>query len=96
MVPYRDSLMTLVLRDSLGGNCMTRMIANVSAFQDDINESITTCKFAMRVAMIKNVMYRNESVDPALIIKRLKKENAELKAEIAMLTGGEVRDHLDE
>ena len=50
----------------------------------------------MRVAMIKNVMVRNETVDPALIIKRLKKENAELKAEIALLTGSAVKDHLDE
>lgn len=29
-IPYRDSLMTMVLRDSLGGNCMTRMIATAS------------------------------------------------------------------
>jgi kinesin family protein 6/9 len=96
VVPYRESLMTMVLRDSLGGNCKTRMIANISAFPDDVEESISTCKFAMRVAMIKNVMVRNERVDPALIIKRLKKENAELKAEIALLTGTAVRDHLDE
>jgi len=88
--------MTMVLRDSLGGNCKTRMIANISAFTDDTEESISTCKFAMRVALIKNVLHKNESLDPALIIKRLKKENAELKAEIALLTGTAVRDHLDE
>jgi len=50
MVPYRESLMTMVLRDSLGGNCKTRMIANISSFNDDTEESISTCKFAMRVA----------------------------------------------
>ena len=96
VVPYRESLMTMVLRDSLGGNCKTRMIANISSFPDDVAESIATCKFAMRVAMIKNTMVRNEAIDPALIIKRLKKENAELKAEIALLTGSQAKEHLDE
>ena len=90
--------MTMVLRDSLGGNCKTRMVANISAFPDDVDESICTCKFAMRVANVKNIMVRNESLDPALIIKRLKKENRELRAEIAMLRGGntEVKTFLDE
>ena len=55
-IPYRNSLMTLVLRDSLGGNCKTRMIATVSPDDDDLAESISTCKFAYRVALIKNVV----------------------------------------
>ena len=55
-IPYINSLMTLVLRDSLGGNCKTRMIATVSPDDDDLAESISTCKFAYRVALIKNVV----------------------------------------
>jgi len=39
-------------------------------------------------------MVRNERVDPGVIISRLKKEVAELKAELAMAKGGEQRDHL--
>ena len=50
VIPYRESLMTQVLRDSLGGNCKTRMVANMAAFHPDIAESISTCRFAMRVA----------------------------------------------
>ena len=46
-VPYRNSLMTLVLRDSLGGNCKTRMIATASVLELDIEETISTCKFAV-------------------------------------------------
>ena len=95
-VPYRNSLLTLVLRDSIGGNCKTRMIANISSEAVDIDESIATCRFASRVALIKNTVTRNEAVDPALVIERLKRENAELKAELAMLKGGDVKDQLNE
>ena len=41
----------------------------------------------MRVALIKNDIMRNETVDPGIIIARLKTENAQLKAEIALLKG---------
>ena len=37
-ISYRDSLMTMVLRDSLGGNCMTRMIATVSPKEHHRNQ----------------------------------------------------------
>ena len=53
-VPYRNSLMTQVLRDSLGGNCCTAMIATVNAQQEQLEESISTCRFAQRVAMVQN------------------------------------------
>ena len=53
-IPYRNSMMTMVLRDSLGGNCKTRMIATMSPNFLDFFESISTCKFAMRVSLIKN------------------------------------------
>lgn len=79
--------MTLVLRDSLGGNCMTRMVATASCAPADIDETMSTCRFASRVAMIKNSVIKNESLDPALVIQRLKRENAELKAELVLLKG---------
>jgi len=52
--------MTMVLRDSLGGNCKTKMIATVSAEADDIYESLSTCRFAKRVSKIQNLVSRNE------------------------------------
>ena len=94
-IPYRNSLMTLVLRDSLGGNCKTTMIATISAEEGDIDESVSTCRFAQRVASIKNEVMRNEQLDPSLIIQRLKQEIVELKAEIKMLKGDSAKDHLD-
>ncbi|XP_069708644.1 kinesin-like protein KIF6 isoform X2 [Phaenicophaeus curvirostris] len=86
-IPYRNSMMTSVLRDSLGGNCMTTMIATLSIDKRNIDESISTCRFAQRVALIKNEAVLNEEVDPRLIIIQLKKEIQELKDELALLTG---------
>ena len=43
-IPYRNSLMTSVLRDSLGGNCMTSMVATCSVELSSIDESISTCR----------------------------------------------------
>eukprot|EP01022_Parablepharisma_sp_SALTPOND_P021086 TRINITY_DN401_c1_g1_i1.p1 TRINITY_DN401_c1_g1~~TRINITY_DN401_c1_g1_i1.p1 ORF type:complete len:486 (-),score=56.88 TRINITY_DN401_c1_g1_i1:79-1536(-) len=94
-VPYRNSMMTMVLRDSLGGNCKTKMIATMSPSPDDLYESLSTCRFAKRVAKIKNEAQKNEVADPAIVIERLKKENAELKSEIALLKGGSHKEHLD-
>ena len=84
-IPYRNSLMSMVLRDSLGGNCYTAMIATVNLSADQLDETISTCRFAQRVAMISNKVSVNEEQDPTLIIRRLKQENRDLKDEIRML-----------
>ncbi|KAM4042914.1 kinesin-like protein KIF6 isoform 1-T1 [Anomaloglossus baeobatrachus] len=86
-IPYRNSMMTSVLRDSLGGNCMTTMIATLSLDKRNIDESISTCRFAQRVALIKNEAVLNEEIDPQLMIVRLKKQIQALKDEIALITG---------
>ena len=51
------------------------MVATMSPDADDLDESICTCRFAGRVANIKNQVTRNEAVDPSIIIERLKREN---------------------
>ena len=53
-VPYRNSVLTMALRDSLGGNTRTVMVAAVAPEAQHIEESISTCRFAQRVAMISN------------------------------------------
>ena len=97
-IPYRNSMMTGVLRDSLGGNCKTVMVATISPDQVHTDESISTCNFAQRVALIKNVAQRNEDLDPALLIRRLKAELAQLREEVKFLKGeaGEGYDLSDE
>ena len=96
VVPYRDSLLTLILRNSLGGNCKTKMIATISAKEKDVPETISTCEFARRISCIKNNVFKNESVDPQVIITKLRNENSQLRAELALLKGGDDKDYLDQ
>ena len=95
-IPYRNSMMTMCLRDSLGGNCKTRMIANLSADFDDVLESLSTCRFAQRVALVKNTAVVNEIVDPAILVQKQKNEIEELKAELAMLKGKNQKSYLEQ
>lgn len=86
-VPYRNSLMTSVLRDSLGGNCKTIMIATINPEAAQTEESVSTCKFAQRVALIKNNAIINEELDPTQMIRKLKGEVLNLREEISYLKG---------
>eukprot|EP01059_Diplonema_ambulator_P026265 TRINITY_DN4350_c0_g1_i2.p1 TRINITY_DN4350_c0_g1~~TRINITY_DN4350_c0_g1_i2.p1 ORF type:complete len:678 (+),score=195.42 TRINITY_DN4350_c0_g1_i2:52-2085(+) len=88
-IPYRQSLMTMVLRDSLGGNCRTVMLATAHPQDAFMDETISTCKFAQRVASIKTEARINEETDPTLLVKKLKIEVAALKDELAMYRNGE-------
>ncbi|KDO28873.1 hypothetical protein SPRG_05744 [Saprolegnia parasitica CBS 223.65] len=95
-IPYRNSMMTSVLRDSLGGNCKTVMVATASAEKEQTDESLSTCRFAQRVARVRNDAHLNEEVDPAIVIRRLKAQIVELQEEIVLLKGEPVRDELKE
>ena len=105
-IPYRNSMMTSVLRDSLGGNCKTVMVATINPEACHTDESVSTCRFAQRVALIQNEAKLNEQVDPALVVKRLKAEIKALQGEVAYLreqlgqgeggskdAGGELQEH---
>ncbi|KAJ3275760.1 Kinesin-like protein kif19 [Terramyces sp. JEL0728] len=52
-INYRDSKLTRLLKDSLGGNCKTCMIANISPFVDHFEETLNTLKYASRARNIK-------------------------------------------
>eukprot|EP00927_Polykrikos_kofoidii_P056922 TRINITY_DN51010_c0_g1_i1.p1 TRINITY_DN51010_c0_g1~~TRINITY_DN51010_c0_g1_i1.p1 ORF type:complete len:861 (+),score=182.55 TRINITY_DN51010_c0_g1_i1:264-2846(+) len=95
-VPYRNSTMTAILRDSLGGNCKTVMVGTVAVEDVCMEETLSTCRFAQRVSCIRNNANVNEELDPALLIKRLKKQVGELKDELRLLGGSEEEDDLTE
>ncbi|CAG7828904.1 unnamed protein product [Allacma fusca] len=85
-IPYRNSMMTSVLRDSLGGNCMTSMIATLSLEPGNVMESLSTCRFSQRVAQVTNAAMPNEELDPNLVIQQLKAEVKKLRDTIASPT----------
>jgi hypothetical protein len=58
-VPYRDSKLTRLLKDSLGGNCRTVMIANISSAESCFEETLNTLKYANRAKNIKTNVQRN-------------------------------------
>lgn len=53
-IPYRDSKLTRLLKDSLGGNCRTVMIANVSPSSKSYDDTHNTLKYANRAKEIKS------------------------------------------
>lgn len=88
-VPYRDSKLTRLLQDSLGGNSRTAMIACISPSSDNYPETVNTLKYANRARNIKNAAVLNEDTggNAAFEVMQLKKQVAALKTEILQLRG---------
>jgi len=78
-VPYRNSMLTMVLSDSLGGNSLTAMVATVSPEIQHLDESISTCRFAQRVSRIRNKPKVNEIIESEVVIAQLRQELDQLK-----------------
>ena len=83
-VPYRDSVLTWLLKDSLGGNSMTAMIAAISPADINFDETLSTLRYADSAKRIKNHAVVNEDAN-ARMIRELKEELATLRSK---LTGG--------
>ena len=66
-IPYRDSKLTRILQDSLGGNSRTTMIACVSPAESNYEESMGTIKYASRARNIKNKPIVNRDPNSLLI-----------------------------
>ena len=87
-IPYRDSKLTRLLKDSLGGNARTVMIANVSPSINTFDDTYNTLKYANRAKNIKTSVTRNvlnaqyHINNYENIINQLKEENARLKNEL--------------
>jgi kinesin family member 5 len=84
-VPFRDSKLTLYLRQSLGGNSKTLLICTASALQRHYDESYQTCRFAKRAKKVKNKATSNilrSREEMEAFIKKLKSEVAALKKQL--------------
>ena len=83
-IPYRDSALTYLLSNSLGGNSKTAMIANVSPADLNYDETLSTLRFASVTKRVKTVATVNESAT-SLLIRQLREELAALKKKYADL-----------
>lgn len=66
-IPYRDSKLTRLLQDSLGGNTKTVMIAAISPADYNFEETLSTLRYASRAKCIKNKPRINEDPKDALL-----------------------------
>ncbi|KAI8972272.1 P-loop containing nucleoside triphosphate hydrolase protein, partial [Pilobolus umbonatus] len=95
-IPYRDSKLTRLLQDSLGGSAMTLMIACVSPAETNLSETLNTLQYANRARNIKNKIEKNEmeewmSTDNVEILRttiaklkaELRKSKQEVKSEFS-------------
>ena len=87
-IPYRDSKLTRLLKDSLGGNARTVMIANVSPSINTFDDTYNTLKYANRAKNIKTVVTRNvlnaqyHISNYVNIINNLKNEISQLRQQL--------------
>ncbi|XP_052751227.1 kinesin-like protein KIF18A isoform X2 [Galleria mellonella] len=83
-IPYRDSKLTRLLKDSLGGNCKTVMIANVSPAHISYEDTYNTLKYAARANKIQLSIKKN-IVDGDMRLSQYVKINEELKKKVKEL-----------
>lgn len=86
-IPYRDSILTRLLRDSLGGNTKTMMIAAISPADYNYEETVSTLRYANRAKNIKNKPKINEDPKDAMI-REFKAEIERLRKLLADQAGG--------
>lgn len=82
-VPYRDSKLTRLLQDSLGGNSKTIMVANIGPASYNYEETLTTLRYASRAKNIKNKPRINEDPKDALL-RQYQEEISRLKEKLAL------------
>jgi kinesin family member 5 len=98
-IPYRDSKLTRILQESLGGNSRTTLIINCSPSSYNDSETVSTLRFGMRAKAIKNKAKINAELSPAELKRQLKvaqnqvltfeKYMALLDGELRLWRGGE-------
>ncbi len=84
-VPYRDSKLTRILESSLNGRSRIAMICTVSPASSNIEESLSTLKFAQRAKRIRANAKLNEKVDSKTLLRQYRDEIERLKRELELV-----------
>ena len=87
VVPYRESSLTRMLQNALGGNSKTIMVCAISPATINYEESLNTLRYAERAKKVKNVAVINESAHDKMI-RELRAENDKLKDFINAIASG--------
>nr|XP_032623437.1 kinesin-like protein KIF14 [Chelonoidis abingdonii] len=88
-IPYRDSVLTWLLKESLGDNSKTAMIATISPTAAHVEETLSTLRYASQARSIVNVVKVNED-SSAVLIRELKAEIEKLRAALQCSQGIDV------
>ena len=94
-VPYRESLLTLLLKDAIGGNCRTSILVALAADDDQLAHSFKACQFARLARGVRNCAKENKVFDPTNVIAALRGQVAELSAELEAATAAAAADAPD-
>lgn len=86
----RDSKLTRLLQQSLGGNSYTAAICNISAARVHAEETKSTLRFASFTSLIKNSVKKNESKANVQLLKQYRQEIEKLKQQL----GGDLEDQV--
>lgn len=81
-IPYRESKLTRLLQDSLGGRTKTCIIATLSPAKSNLEETISTLDYAFRAKNIRNKPQVNQVVSKKTLLKEFTSEIEKLKAEL--------------
>eukprot|EP00802_Teleaulax_amphioxeia_P006460 Tamp_06464.p1 GENE.Tamp_06464~~Tamp_06464.p1 ORF type:complete len:743 (+),score=212.59 Tamp_06464:41-2230(+) len=85
-IPYRDSKLTRLLQEALGGNCRTALIINCSPAKMNESETVSTMRFGKSAKRIKNRAHINKEQSPAelkMLLQEMQRQNRELNAQIS-------------
>ncbi|MES1908328.1 MAG: hypothetical protein MHM6MM_001283 [Cercozoa sp. M6MM] len=91
-VPFRDSKLTFILKDALGGNTKTTLITTASPHAFNLEETISTLRFAQRAKLIKNQVHVNRQRSVAeleALVAKLRALVRKLRRKVAILQKGE-------
>ena len=90
-IPYRDSKLTRLLQESLGGNSRTALIMNCSPAESNREETVSTLRFGVRAKRMVNKPKVNKELSPTelrMLLELKEKEIVRLKVKIKSLEGG--------
>ena len=79
-IPYRDSKLTRVLQESLGGNSLTNLVINCSPSMSNQSETLSTLRFGQRAKLIKNKVVANTQQSVKELMMKLKQAEEKIKA----------------